>query len=140
MLLRRHAPGHGHRQAQRPAVSAIELVVDALAAYRITRLASVDTFPAAVAVRDRISRWARASGHHAVDEFVHCPWCIGFWIAAAVVVTRTSSTRAWDPVARTLAISAAAGVIAHYLSDDVVQVKPAEPVEPPVVEARRGAN
>jgi hypothetical protein len=129
---------YGHTEL--PSASATELVVDALAAYRMTRLASIDTFPAAVAVRDRISRWARTSGHPAIDEFVHCPWCIGFWIAAAVVVTRTRSTRAWDPIARTLAISAVAGVIAHYLSDEVIQVKTTEPAAPSAVDARRAAR
>lgn len=113
--------------APRLDVTAMELAVDALAAYRLTRLANVDTFPAAVMVRDRVTRWARESGHPAVDDLVHCPWCIGFWIAGGVVLTRAVAGRGWEPIARTLAISAASGVIAHYLADEVVQVKPAEP-------------
>jgi hypothetical protein len=101
----------------------VELAIDALAAYRLTRLATVDTFPAAASVRERVSRWARRSGHPALDELVHCPWCIGFWISAGVVVVRAGTPRAWSPLARALAFSAAAGVIAHHLSDEVVQLK-----------------
>jgi hypothetical protein len=101
----------------------VDLAVDALAAYRLTRLATVDTFPAAASVRDRVSRWARRSGRPALDELVHCPWCIGFWISAGVVLVRAGMPRAWNPLARALAFSAAAGVIAHHLSDEVVQLK-----------------
>jgi hypothetical protein len=101
----------------------IDLAVDALAVYRLTRLATVDTFPAAASARDRISSWARASGRPAVDELIHCPWCIGFWISAGVVLVGAGMPRAWNPLARALALSAVAGVIAHHLSDEVVQLK-----------------
>ena len=118
---------HKDRQiARRFAPSGIELVIDALATYRITRLATVDTIPAAVAFRERVTRWSRTSGHPAVEELVHCPWCVGFWIAATVVVARRSAGPAWDRVARVLALSAASGMIAHYLSDEVVEVKAAD--------------
>jgi hypothetical protein len=101
----------------------VELVVDALAVYRLTRLTTVDTFPAAKSARERISRWARSSGRPAIDELIHCPWCIGFWMAAGAVVARDRLPRAWSTLARALALSAAAGVIAHHLSDEVVQLK-----------------
>jgi Protein of unknown function (DUF1360) len=138
MRNRRLSNRGARRHAPRFEVSATELLVDALAAYRLTRLANVDTFPAAATVRDRVTGWARESGHPTIEELVHCPWCIGFWIAAAVVTTRKSGGRVWDPIARTLAISAASGMIAHSLSDEVVQVKPvASEEQPPVVESLR---
>jgi hypothetical protein len=139
MSLRR-TRAHARRRVGSYDGSATQLVVDALAAYRLTRLANVDTFPAAVALRDRFTAWARDSGHPALDELVQCPWCIGFWIAAGVVATRASGVRGWDPLARALALSAASGVIAHYLSDDVVQVKPAESEMPLGVESLRDAR
>ena len=108
-------------------LTATELAVDALAAYRLTRLVTVDTVPAAVAARSRVTGWARSSGHPAIEELIHCPWCIGFWIASAVVVARAVTGRFWSPIARVLAFSAASGIVAHYLSDEVVQVKPVEP-------------
>jgi len=106
----------------------LELAIDSLAVYRLTRLATVDTFPAAATTRERLSRWAHRSGRPAVDELIHCPWCIGFWIASGVVLVRATTPRAWSPLARALALSAAAGVIAHHLSDEVVQLK-VEPEE-----------
>src|SRR3954452_23505517 len=84
---------------------ALTLVVDALATYRLTRLASVDTLPLAAAPRNRLTRWAREHDRPAVEELIHCPWCIGFWISAAVTVVRLRSSRAWDPLARALALS-----------------------------------
>jgi hypothetical protein len=114
----------------------IELAIDALAVYRLTRLATIDTFPAARSLRDRLSRWSTESGHPAVEELVHCPWCIGFWIASGVVAVRAGTPRAWSPLARALALSAAAGVIAHHLSDEVVQLK----VEPEDHDERAGVR
>jgi hypothetical protein len=131
---------HNVRNGRRAEVATTEMVIDALAAYRLTRLVSVDTFPLAVTVRDRITRWSKASDHPAIDELVHCPWCIGFWIAAGVVAIRRSGVRGWDPVARTLALSAAAGVLAHYLSDEVIEVKPAPSDSSATVETLRSAR
>jgi hypothetical protein len=119
------------RLAARPVASsslpagdaAVQLLVDGLAAYRLTRLVTVDTLPVAVAVRERLTRWSRRSGHTAVAELVECPWCIGFWVALGVVVLRRMSDRTWPSAARTLAVSTIVGIVAAYLSDDVVQVK-----------------
>jgi hypothetical protein len=101
----------------------VALAVDALAVYRLTRLATVDTFPAVASARDRITRWAQENDRPAIEELIHCPWCIGFWIATGVVLARAGLPRSWSPAARALALSAAAGVIAHHLSDEVVQLK-----------------
>jgi hypothetical protein len=101
----------------------VDLAVDALAVYRLTRLATVDTFPVAAAARERVTRWARETDRPAIEELVHCPWCIGFWIATGVVLVRSGLPRPWTPLARALALSAAAGVIAHHLSDEVVKLK-----------------
>jgi hypothetical protein len=107
----------------RPRRDPVDLAVDALAVYRLTRLATVDTFPAAASARERVTRWARNNDRPAVEELIHCPWCIGFWIATGAVLVRAATPRAWGPFARALALSAAAGVIAHHLSDEVVQLK-----------------
>jgi Protein of unknown function (DUF1360) len=101
----------------------VDLAVDALAVYRLTRLATVDTFPVAAAARERVTRWARETDRASIEELIHCPWCIGFWIATGVVLARAGLPRSWSPAARALALSAAAGVIAHHLSDEVVKLK-----------------
>jgi hypothetical protein len=102
---------------------AIDLVIDSLAAYRLTRLVSVDTLPPAVRARARVQRWARRRNHPAVIELIACPWCIGFWMAGATVVARHVIPRQWTPIARVLAISAVTGIVAYQLSDDVVEVE-----------------
>lgn len=41
--------------------------------------------------------------------WITCPWCLGVWVAAGVVIARRVAPRVWDPVARLLALSAIAG-------------------------------
>lgn len=63
------------------------------------------------------SEWDRAP--HDDDDapklaaFIICPWCVGFWISGFVVVARRYAPRIWDPVARALATSAAAALLAR---------------------------
>lgn len=51
-------------------------VVLVLAAYRITRLIAVDDLTAPL--RDRVHGW--------LGELVTCPFCVGVWVSAAVVL------------------------------------------------------
>lgn len=46
---------------------------------------------------------------------VTCPWCAGMWVALGAVAARHLAPRAWRPLARALAFSAAAGIIAERL-------------------------
>lgn len=82
-------------------------VIDALAAYRLTRLLQEDTFPLAEAVRD----FVREKGSDRFVEMFECPWCLGFWISAGVVGARRALPSAWHPVATALATSAVVGII-----------------------------
>lgn len=117
--------------------------VDALAAYRLTRLATADriTRPARVAlIRRSYARqtddWftdgagARPlelgpltdgevddtpeddAGAPPLAAFVKCRWCTGLWISLAVVAARRYCPRLWDPLARALALSATAALVA----------------------------
>lgn len=112
----------------------VELVVDALAAFRLTRLVTKDriTRPAreswvqaAYEATGTVPRgadrygpgdWETWAEHDenapALAEFILCPWCVGAWIAAGVVAARVVAPRAWGPVARALATSAVTGLIA----------------------------
>lgn len=105
----------------------VELVVDALAAARLTRLAVADKITEPV--RDRWIEAAytaagRAEQHRRdADQFgwsdvvacdpnpprlaylATCPWCAGVWISAAVVAVRRAAPRAWTPVAAALAVA-----------------------------------
>lgn len=59
-----------------------EAVLLAGAAFRVWRLLGADT------VLDRPRDWLvradDADGYRqTLDEFLHCPWCLGFWVAVA---------------------------------------------------------
>lgn len=78
-----------------------EIVVCGLVAYRIWRLIAVDTIGN---VRDRTP--------HAVQDFLACGWCSGFWITAAVGIVPIWETSPW------LLVPAAA-VVVGYLSERI---------------------
>lgn len=109
---------------------------DALAAYRLTRLATADVL--LVGPREAVVRWAYvragldwrlpleepSAGAWSdlamadddppkVATLVTCRWCAGFWIAAVVVVARRLFPRAWPPLAKALAYSATAALLAR---------------------------
>lgn len=112
----------------------LDLVIDAVAAYRITRLVTSDTF--GDRLRDAVIRWAYDDPTaemveqgvadrrgwqdyaHADDdppkvaELVTCPWCAGVWVGFGVVAARRLAPGLWGPVARALAVSAVAAQIA----------------------------
>lgn len=117
----------------------IELLVDALATFRVTRLAVEDVLTAdlrdavieTIYVKAGKSEWARdrfLTGEHAAGEWAEvvahdpdppklatlatCPWCAGMYVSAGVAVLRRVAPRVWAPLARVLALSAAAGIIA----------------------------
>lgn len=113
----------------------LDLAVDALAAYRATKLLTDD------AITEDARRWLvehvaypeaptwGADAPTAVDlvgcddeppklaVLLTCRWCMGAWVAAGVVLARRYAPRAWAPVADGLALSAAAALVAG-LEDD----------------------
>ena len=66
----------------------LAFILMVLAAYRLTRLATYDS------IVDRPRSWLYAKGPEWVGEMVGCPFCIGFWISAAVV----GVTWVWYPL------------------------------------------
>lgn len=111
------------------------LAVDALAAYRITRLVTADVLTAGP--RDGVVRWAyRRAGREAIEQpmpdvpgawsevamadedppklatLVTCRWCTGVWVAAAVVAARRLAPRWWAPIANVAAVAACVALIA----------------------------
>ena len=87
-----------------------ELLVDALASYRVTRLLVSDGI--FDRQRDVIVDGLRRRGHRKLVELSECPWCIGFWVACGVVAVRRLVPRAWGPVAETFAFAAVSGLLA----------------------------
>lgn len=112
------------------------LLTDALACHRLARLVTEDVLTAPL--RDRLIEKAYARAGRAQEEAARqpdrtwtervgyddnppklaflatCPWCSGFYLAVGVVVTRAVAPRAWEPVARALALSSAAGLLAAH--------------------------
>lgn len=113
-------------------MSPLELLVDAGAAYRLTKLVTDDVITAPI--RDGIVEWSygrlpdiaveRARGETWSDvaigdedapklaTLITCRWCAGVWIGAAVVAARRGAPRAWQPLAEALSLAAAAALIA----------------------------
>jgi hypothetical protein len=87
-----------------------ELLVDALASYRVTRLLVSDGI--FDRQRDAIVDGLRRRGHRKLVELSECPWCIGFWVACGVVAARRLVPRPWGPVAETFAFAAVSGLLA----------------------------
>lgn len=66
------------------------LLLLSLAAYRSTRLVGWDVLTRGLRVRvthrseiDGTVYIGKGSYRRRTDEFLHCPWCLGFWVALA---------------------------------------------------------
>jgi len=109
------------------------LLTDALATYRLTRLATADVIsePARMALlrttgaepppgeEDLTAQEVVESLEQAprLATLITCRWCAGIWIAAGVSIARVAAPRVWDPVSRGLALSAGAVLLARLEND-----------------------
>lgn len=124
------------------AVAAADAVTDALATARLARLVTADdiTEPlreriiraayrsrppvtittdgatVTIAAGDGGTDWVTVADLDedppAVVTLLRCRWCVSVWLGFGVVVARRVAPRAWGPVARALAFSQVAGVVA----------------------------
>lgn len=121
----------------------VDLVLDAIAAYRITRLVTADVItegprraivlaafagghvPNLVAlpgvpVVEALTDWEAEHPQHPAPKIatlVTCRWCAGVWVAAAVTVARRCAPRAWQPVAEWMTVAAACALLARIEDD-----------------------
>lgn len=120
---------------------ALLFVLMSLASYRLWRVIGRDEWPPSKWLREAIdhrvrfeklpdlpdsvtgverSRVSNPTGFwHEVRVMVECPWCLGFWISAAVVIT-TDLTLLWlrgrgivVPPLQVLAVSCVVGLIGN---------------------------
>ncbi len=111
----------------------LELVVDALATYRLTRLATTDVISETarrsilhkVGVEPEAESGEGEADRSAVEvvgamsdpprlaTLVTCRWCAGVWIAAGVTAARRFAPELWEPVGRGLALSSTAVLLAR---------------------------
>lgn len=87
------------------------LIVDALATYRITKLAIDDTFPPVKALRKRAMNATKEGSWQ--EELLQCPWCLSFWIGLGVVVARRIAPGWWEPFGKAFAMSAVTGLLSE---------------------------
>jgi hypothetical protein len=121
------------RRSAGPSAAWLTFLVDALATYRLTRLATADVI--SEPVRMAVLRRTGAEPPPGEDDptaqevvesltdpprlatLVTCRWCAGMWIAAGVTAARLAAPRAWEPVSRGLALSAAAVLLSRLETD-----------------------
>ena len=92
------------------------VTVNALAAYRLTKLWLHDDLPPLPGLRAAIARrgehWEEAhdGAEHPLLPLTYCAWCAGFWISAGVTLLASSPLAPlWRPIALALAYSATTG-------------------------------
>jgi hypothetical protein len=98
------------------------LAVAAAASYRLTRLWLTDDFPPVRAVqRPLIAALAKHEERHRgkphpLAPLLDCPWCVGFWISAGVVLASSvpGLATAWRPISTALALSTAVGFLSKH--------------------------
>lgn len=101
-------------------ITALELVVLMLAVHRVSRIVGWDKITRPP--REWLTGWGddekripRRPSHKGLAEFLHCPWCQGFWISVVVWVCFKEWHDATMLVAVPLAISSAVGVYTTHL-------------------------
>lgn len=92
--------------------SALDVLVDIAAVYRVTRAVTRDSVPLTRIPRDAVRRrWPDSDA----ATLVTCDWCVSVWAGFAVTAARALTPRAWDPIARALAASAVTGIVASRI-------------------------
>ncbi|NYJ01620.1 hypothetical protein HNR19_002318 [Nocardioides thalensis] len=92
------------------------MIIDALACYRLVKLVRDDriTQPVRQAVIDRQGPPEKSKVSYLLD----CPWCLSVYFGAVLTLGRRRWRTGVDALARTLALSAAAGLATQYLDQD----------------------
>lgn len=98
----------------------IQAIVLVLAGHRLARIIGWDVVTQRIRQRllgwddnGQKNRWP--ANRKRLGEFVHCPWCMGFWIAVAGWLAIQAEPRVSWWVAWPLAISSAIGLVSTHL-------------------------
>lgn len=92
-------------------LAVIDLTLDALATFRISRLVTSDVL--FDDQRARLHMWLEAEGHDKLAYLLQCGWCSSIYVAGGVIVARQVVPRAWSVASRVLAFSAVAGLLSE---------------------------
>lgn len=92
-------------------ITLVELVILALAVYRLCRLVIED----AVTEKARELIWKRFDASHGVGYLITCYWCTGFWVSSLVVTSYIIVPILTMAISLVLALSAFAGLVAAWM-------------------------
>jgi hypothetical protein len=92
-----------------PTSLSVDLVLDALAVFRLSRLIVADSI--LDEPRGKLLVHLESNGHSKLAYLIGCPWCISFHTAIFVVCARRLGPKAWSPIAKVLAASAVTGLL-----------------------------
>jgi hypothetical protein len=81
---------------------------DALATYRLTRLAVVDEFPPAEWVRQKVLGWSDGGP---ASYLITCPYCVSVYVGFGVLAARKIAPRSWGYVAQALALASLGALV-----------------------------
>lgn len=101
----------------------LELALLVLGSYRITRLIGWDDLPPIARLRDRLTGLrgnpdgAMWHERELLEEFLACPFCLGFWVSLVVYIAWLSAERPTLYAVTPFAISGAVGLIAKNLDE-----------------------
>jgi hypothetical protein len=99
-------------------VTFLTLTLLILASHRVTRLIGWDTLTARWRARltgysDTGERNRYPHNRKTLGEFIHCPWCLGFWVSLAWYLAWQEWPQGTLDVAIPFAISSAVGLVVH---------------------------
>jgi len=89
--------------------SIFDFIILSLAAYRITRMITTDYI--FQPIREWIWRWSRPDEGIGIGYLITCEWCIGFWVASALLFVYTIASETTIVAACVFAISAVVGLL-----------------------------
>lgn len=94
-------------------LSALDVVVDVAAVYRLTRLLVLDD------IADPLRTWVHfralddewEGGYSVADRVLRCGWCCAVWVAGGVALLRWAAGPVWQWAAYALALSVVGGLV-----------------------------
>jgi hypothetical protein len=93
---------------KQPTARALDLLIDALATYRLMKLVRDDRITAPF--RETVIERQGPPEQSKASYLISCPWCLSIYFGAAVSLGRRRWPRATDLAARTFALSALTGL------------------------------
>lgn len=89
----------------------VDLIIDGLAAWRITHLVIEDHFPPVETAREAILRRVPEDG--SISYLMSCPYCVGVWAGIGVTLGRRFFPKTAPPILAALAVAAIVPFVEH---------------------------